>query len=122
MDYGAEADMIKARIKPTPVEAINARMRQVVADFQNEDNSEAAFKNLVNALPLDVCDEIIGGLEAHHRNVPARVKALSLMLPEYRTLCQQINEAEEARTQLESSMLYPRFVGSGPFEVKIGDL
>ena len=99
--------MIRGRMVPTQDAAINSVLKQTVETFENPDNTEQAFKDMVNNVPADVCDEMLEALRGQ-RNMKLKVEAYALMIPQYRTLVEHIRGAENAKLQLEEATKYYR--------------
>ena len=97
--------MVRGRLVPTQDAAINDVMKQMVETFENPDNAEQAFKNMMNNVPADVCENMLEAL-TNQRNMKLKIEAYALVIPQYRTLVDQITVAEQAKLQLEEATKY----------------
>ena len=87
--------------------AVDNKVKELITVFEGEEFEES-FKQLVNALPLESCNEIIEGM-AGNRDIPTRVKLFSNMIPEYRELVAQAEKIKNMQGSFESSMKYRQF-------------
>ena len=113
VDYDQEAEAIRARMTATASPALNQQLQEFVRRFEGDADTEQVFLRLLVSGDTPAHEqadetrlkEVLEGLEGQ-KHVSMKVCAYSKLLPAYNEALTQLQNAEQAKKEIERAMQY----------------